>query len=130
VLRLDGSEGQDPWLMFSDEAGNIEEMSYGIRELSDSLKKTILEIAEKAIKPKEDTGYPNLNVKLSDRDTKIYLKQAFINYLVLLYGDLRPFIKTNSSNDKPNVSKSNDDYTPNGSPIDDQSYVNSKGKDS
>jgi hypothetical protein len=44
--------------------------------------------------PKEDRA--NDNVKLSDRDTKIYLKQAFINYLLLLVGDVRPFMDKGS----------------------------------
>lgn len=59
VLRLDSAEGQDPWLMFSDDLGHIEEMSFGVKELSEALSRTILDIAEKAIKPKEDAVSPN-----------------------------------------------------------------------
>ena len=89
MLRLDIEEG-DPYLMFPSENSILEDLSYGVKDLSEGLAQTIRDIAEKAIMPKEDRG--NDSVKISDRDTKIYLKQAFINYLLLLVGDVRPFM--------------------------------------
>lgn len=72
----------------------LEDLSHGVKDLSEGLARTIIEIAEKAIMPREDRA--NDIAKLSDRDTKIYLKQAFINYLLLLIGDLRPFMDLGS----------------------------------
>ena len=93
VLRLDVEEG-DPYLIFPSGNSILEDLSYGVRDLSEGLARTIKEIAEKAIMPREDRA--NDMAKLSDRDTKIYLKQAFINYLLLLVGDLRPFMDQGS----------------------------------
>jgi hypothetical protein len=49
VLRVDEAEERDchPKLIFPSK--NVQELSYGLRELSESLKRTILDIAEKAI---------------------------------------------------------------------------------
>lgn len=93
MLRLDVEEGE-PFLMFPSGKSILEDLSYGVRDLSEGLARTIKDIAEKAIMPREDRV--NDNAKLSDRDTKIYLKQALINYLLLLIGDLRPFMDLGS----------------------------------
>ena len=93
MLRLDVEEGE-PFLMFPSVNSILEDLSYGVKDLSEGLARTIREIAQKAIMPREDRA--NENAKLSDRDTKIYLKQTFINYLLLLIGDLRPFMDLGS----------------------------------
>ena len=93
MLRLDAEEGE-PFLMFPSGNSMLEDLSHGVKDLSEGLARTIREIAEKAIMPREDRA--NDIAKLSDRDTKIYLKQAFINYLLLLIGDLRPFMDLGS----------------------------------
>ena len=92
-MRLDHEDDSEPYLMFPQEDDQIEELSFGIKDLSEALKNTLLDIATKALKQKEDMGSPNDNIKLSDRDTKIYLKQTFVNYMLLLIGDLRPFLE-------------------------------------
>lgn len=93
MLRLDVEEGE-PFLMFPSGNSILEDLSYGVKDLSEGLARTIREIAQKAIMPREDRA--NDSAKLSDRDTKIYLKQTFINYLLLLIGDLRPFMDLGS----------------------------------
>jgi hypothetical protein len=91
VLRLDHEDGSEPYLMFPSD--QIEELSFGVKELSEFLKIALLDIAIKALRPKEDMGSPNEHIKLSDRDTKIYLKQTLVNYMILLIGDVRPFLE-------------------------------------
>jgi hypothetical protein len=90
---MDGEESE-PFLMFPSGNSILEDLSYGVKDLSEGLARTIREIAQKAIMPREDRA--NDSAKLSDRDTKIYLKQTFINYLLLLIGDLRPFMDLGS----------------------------------
>jgi hypothetical protein len=66
-MRMDGGEGKAPWLMGG------QKVCEGIESITRSLEKSIKEIAVKAIAPKEE-GEKEFVGKLSDRDTKIYLK--------------------------------------------------------
>lgn len=75
---------ETPALIFKSEQAN--ELSKGMTTLTLMVMKTLNEVASRTV----SSMYPS-HEKLSDRETKIFVKQAISNYLILLLQDVKSF---------------------------------------
>ena len=75
---------ETPALIFKSEQAN--ELSKGMTALTQMVMRTLNEVASRTV----SSMYPS-HEKLSDRETKIFVKQAISNYLILLLQDVKSF---------------------------------------
>jgi hypothetical protein len=75
---------ENPALFFKSDQAN--EICKGIGSLTEMMVKTLNEVASRTV----SSIYPS-HEKLTDRETKIFVKQTVSNYLILLIQDVKSF---------------------------------------
>ena len=105
VVRLD--QANEPRLQYQNEDSE-KEIKSAPQVLRDHLRDSLKEIATKAILGTSSLKQKSVT-RLSDREQKIYLKQALFNYLLLVISDLRPFFNDKTFNHLKYVESQNED---------------------